>query len=229
MPVGFGVSDYIETTYVPASGQPFTACGWVARHTGSVADRCMWCLDNSGTINTDWFIGISSTNKASLGFKNFSAGSVVSGGTLTNSAWNHILAVVRSASDRSIYLNGTETNDTTSITEPTGINRCTVGARRSTTTLSYAANGSYIFEGLGFWNVALTAAEIASLAAGAPPLNIRRAGLREVAPLKGLAEGYGWMASPAFALGSGASISSAPPGWASPMRWPRRRRIQSVG
>lgn len=102
-------------------------------------------------------------------------------------AWNHGAAVFASETSRTPYLNGTAgTNGTVSVVVTNSPN-VIVGVRWQGTTAGFGTSGW--FDGdiadAAIWNVALTAAEIASLAAGASPLTIRPQSLVFYAPMTG--------------------------------------------
>lgn len=100
-------------------------------------------------------------------------------GSYSSSNWFHAALTSASATSRNVYLDGTGTSNAT--------NR----AIAVTLGLSYMGResaGNYLDGDLaevGIWNVALTAAEIALLAAGVSPLFVRRASLRGYWPLYG--------------------------------------------
>ncbi len=104
----------------------------------------------------------------------------------TSGSWNHMCGVFTSTSSRTAYVNGGSSGtDTTSVTgSMASINRTTVGRRDTSSQNSYF-NGS-VAE-VGIWNVALSATDVAALAAGVCPLLVRPDALVFYAPLMGVA------------------------------------------
>jgi hypothetical protein len=99
--------------------------------------------------------------------------------------WHHAAGVFTSASSRFVYLDGGNSGtDTTSIT-PTELNRTNIGVQFLQT--AGGTSGLTFADGLiaevGIWNVALTAAEIASLAKGMTCDKVRPQNLVFYAPL----------------------------------------------
>ncbi len=115
--------------------------------------------------------------------QSFAAGVAVTAAHLTvcsSGTWYHACAVFSSTTSRSIYLNGTGKVTDTTASNPSGFDRTNIGIRWSTTR-------GLFFDGLLFapsiWNVALTDAEVVSLAAGFSPKQVRPASLVRCAPL----------------------------------------------
>ena len=102
--------------------------------------------------------------------------------TASSGAWTHAAAVFASNSAQAAYVNGGNgvTNGATS--NPTGIVRTDVGTRA---TLAGLFANCTIAEA-AVWNVALTVAEIAALAAGVSPRRLRPGNLKAHWPLFGL-------------------------------------------
>ncbi len=123
---------------------------------------------------------------AKLSFTNAdNAASVNASSTATYSAnvWNHAGGVWTDATTHIVYLNGTSTTGaTTSIGSMTGGNISIVGRRASGGTPNF-------FDGniaeAAIWNVALSATDMAALAAGVCPLLIRPDALVFYSPLQG--------------------------------------------
>jgi hypothetical protein len=105
-----------------------------------------------------------------------------SSGTFTRQAWNHIAGVFASNSSRTVYLNGVAgaTNTTTNIVRP--LTKININAIEFTfgSNITY---GNGIYAEAGVWNVALTAAEVASLAKGMTCDKVRPNALVFYAPL----------------------------------------------
>ena len=103
--------------------------------------------------------------------------------SVTVAAWNHLAAVFASATSRLIYLNGSAgTLSETSRVPSTAPNKSVVGCVYLQNNAKAVALNGYIGE-VGFWNVALTDAEILQLAAGYSPLFVRPESLVAYYPL----------------------------------------------
>jgi hypothetical protein len=104
------------------------------------------------------------------------------GGTSTLNQWCHLCGVIESNSSRKVYLDGTEVgSNTTSISTQDAANSILIGARSNSGSIGNYFSGD-IAE-VGIWNVALTAAEIASLAKGMTCDKVRPQSLVFYAPL----------------------------------------------
>lgn len=94
----------------------------------------------------------------------------------TSGLWHHACGVFASTTSRTVYLDGGSSATNTSSVAPT-LNQTEIGAWRS----SFWFNGD-IAE-VGVWNVALNAAEVASLAKGVSPALVRPQSLVTYLPL----------------------------------------------
>ena len=107
---------------------------------------------------------------------------VANGGTVSANVWNHYAGVFVSGSSRTPYTNGVagaENTTTVAAITPTFTN---IGAFYAGTATSIQFMDGLIAE-VGIWNVALTAAEIASLAKGMTCDKVRPQSLVFYAPL----------------------------------------------
>lgn len=101
----------------------------------------------------------------------------------STNAWHTAVAVHRSTTDRSLWLDGTEYNDTSNQNPaPSGIDTGCIGAALDDTNSPYSPFDGYIAE-VAFWDVALDDAEIAAYDAGVSPALIRPGSLVSYVPL----------------------------------------------
>lgn len=163
-------SQYADVASSPVSSAPLTISAW-AKSTGT-----------SGTIATLGYSG--GPSQVSLVFDGSrrlftdvigSTGTEVQTGVGTavpSGVWTHVGTVVASATSITSYSGGTpSTTATTNFTGLSALNHLSIGAQ-----WSWGAAASYLTGSVaevGIWNVALSAAEMASLASGARPISIR--------------------------------------------------------
>lgn len=173
-------SQYAEAASTPlpsSSNTVFTLAAWYKPSSISNG-TVLGCGSTSGSEYIA--LGMDGSGKV---FIEVPAGDGLSTGTLTSGAWSHIAGVQASATSRTGYLDGVAGTAHTSSYTPGPFNTTTIGGLMlSGSRLSFA--GGDIAE-CAIWNVALTAAEVASLAAGFVPLLIRPASLVFYAECKG--------------------------------------------
>ena len=100
----------------------------------------------------------------------------------TTNTWNHACGVAAALNSNVVYLNGGSSGTNTSnIVAQNTFNRVNIGANNDNNTPSIYAEG--LIAEVGIWNVALTAAEIASLAKGVTCDKVRPQSLVFYAPL----------------------------------------------
>ncbi len=103
----------------------------------------------------------------------------------TANTWMHACGVFSATNSRTVYLDGGSSATDTTSGSMSGVDQFLIGAAwdaGSSTYVHYTAG--YIAE-VGVWNVALTSAEVASLAKGFTPPHIRPASLVAYYPLGG--------------------------------------------
>ena len=96
--------------------------------------------------------------------------------TTTSGAWQHVCGVFAAANSRASYLNGAGKGTNATSRTPTGINGTLIGASYNTPSGKTIFMNGNIAEA-ALWNIALTDADVASLAAGFSPKLIRPEGL----------------------------------------------------
>ena len=182
-----GTSDYLIYSGAAVTAVPLTMACWAKWNNLATATMLMTIGDNASTTsllnrfrlnkNASDAILAAAANTTTSG--NSTAGTV----TATNT-WYHCAGVYTSATSRTGYLDGVAgTANTTNLT-PTSLDDTTIGA----STFGSGSVGTYMdgqIAEAAIWNVALTAAEIASLAKGMSPLMVRPASLISYWPLVG--------------------------------------------
>lgn len=141
--------------------------------TSNITSAPMAILDTGdGYVYHAIFLIASGAVRAQSGV-NPTATFAVTSSNWTLNAWNHLLAVFNSATDRRIYLNGGSKGTDATSKSPASLDTLSVGS--GSTGVAAFAYGSF-FTGLikdaAVWNVALTDANATSLNGGADPSSI---------------------------------------------------------
>lgn len=138
----------------------------------TAADNNYFSLRLSGTAGGD---PISAVTSADAG----AAQADTTAGFLAN-AWYHGCAVFSAIDNRDVYIDGGNSGNEGTGRTPAGLDNTAIGALVRT---GVAVPMSGRIAEVGIWNIALTAAEIAVLAAGYSPLLVRPQNLVFYAPL----------------------------------------------
>jgi hypothetical protein len=180
-----GTSEYLEYAGAVRTALPITLACWVYKDDNTTLDVALSVSNNGGL------------NRVGLAFSNISTARVVSintAGTSGNAdtsttfsanTWVHGAAVIASTTSRTAYLNagGAVSSTTTINPSASTFNTTNIGC------FNNSSGRAQYFGGLiaeaGIWSVALTLAEIQSLAKGVSPLMIRPASLIAYWPLIG--------------------------------------------
>ena len=103
-----------------------------------------------------------------------SMGEATSGDVVSYGAWHHGVAVFTSASSRTLYLDGDDTDTETTTQNAIGVDNCRIGAAATSGPIKFAKGKVAL---MGVWDKALSGANAASLFAGALPSAIEAGNL----------------------------------------------------
>lgn len=183
------ISNRLLALSAPVTSSPVTLAGWVRPANASLLGLLFGLTAN----DTDGWLGLPQgfyleAGNPHLNFQTTNAsigGTATASNAFTSNVWTHCAGVRASTSSAFAYADGVEgTELTTTVGDPPGIDVVTCGADTTVTPGNVWGGGGRLAE-LGFWNVALTAVEIAELAAGASPLMVRPQSLQAYYPLHG--------------------------------------------
>lgn len=201
-----GTSQYANIAAAPVTAVPMTIAAWI--YADSTASAMAIGMVGSGG-QTRCQIGLASggTPLAITVSAAGTSGTAQSATALSTATWYHVVGTFASSTDRKVFVDGARVAaNTTSVTLGT-VDRIMIGGRVFTTVGLFWSGRIAEF---GVWDVALTDAEIASLAAGAKPIRVRPASLRAYVPLAG-------EASPEINfIGTAATLTNAPTAVAHP-------------
>lgn len=177
-----GTSQRLTVGSSPVSGLPITMAAWI-RPTSISGTRTLMSIYSS-TDSDRVALYFSGATPGVYTVNDGVSGAIAQSGTASQNSWGHLAGVVSATNSRVAYWNGAAgTIGTTSITGLATFNRIVVAARPegANNTMGEFASGD-IAE-VGVWNVALTAAEIQSLAKGMTCDKVRPQSLVFYAPL----------------------------------------------
>ncbi len=180
-----GSNDKLQIDSPVISGTPFTMCGWFNSNNVDDNQQIVGVFDVAG--DTDYYRiqvgGGISGDPIRAQIKSSSATANVDSTTgYSANVWNHACLVGAADNDWSIYLNGGSKGTSNTSVIPAGLDNTAIGIRA---TASPAAPLNGEIAEVAIWNVALTDAEVAILAAGFSPLLVNPQGLVAYWPLIG--------------------------------------------
>lgn len=170
------------------SAVPMTFACWF-RTTSTTAIQRLIDIGQISVGNQKWSLGLLGTvatpnTTVIASAVNVSGTFAASSATYSANTWHHAAAVFASSTSRTAYLDGGNSGSNTTSITPSGVDTTTIGA----TGIGASAYGQYL-DGMvaesGIWSAALTDAEIAALAKGYTPLEIRPDALVAYWPLGG--------------------------------------------
>lgn len=216
---GFGTGNYLIRASGLITAAPLSVSALVK--VGTLATlQFAFQLQNSGSVDgrNEFSLYVSSTNtvRAATGNATTTASSETAGTIGDTTSFHQIGGAWASATSRVAYLDGVAaTADTTNLV-PSGINQTTIGVDKPSGGVSLPFTGA-IAE-VGLWNVALSAADMATLALGYTPLQVRPDALVAYWPLLGQNSPENNLLSNADAMSITGSLSAAAH---APVRLPR--------
>ena len=201
-------SQYVSDGLSPVSDAPVTVACWI-KAASTQSFPSILGLGNSGGV-TYYMLGAGASNNILQAWQQGTITSDVANATaaFTNGVWSHACGVFASNSDRRVYLNGGNKGTNTTACGTVTPDRFSVGAL-----LRNIASG--YFDGaiaeVGVWNIALTDADVASLALGLSPLLVRPDALKRYVPLlAGLSPEPDLMAGRTLTLSGTPTLTSHP-------------------
>jgi hypothetical protein len=165
-------SQYLEVASTPVSALPLTLAAWINPSALSSWKGFLGVFELANNYN-GYFIGAYGTGAIAAHVYADSAARATSA-AMSTGTWYHVAGTFSAINNRSVFLNGTETAETTSRTAvtPTGI---VAGAVSGNSTHKFFWDGSVAEAAM--WDTVLSAAEIAQLALGFSPLFVKPASL----------------------------------------------------
>lgn len=185
---GWSTLNFFRQTSAVLTATPVTIACWAKTSiTGST--QIMGGLYTSGSaFNRNAFnLVVGSTNVVSAIAGGGTGGNSASSSTsISANTWFHACGVWTSATSRAAFLNGGGKGTDTVSQTPAGINRTSIGVGDgSSASTPFAPAGTGDIAEYAIWNVALTDAEVASLADGIHPFLVRPSALVAYYPLSG--------------------------------------------
>lgn len=212
-----GSTQYLSYAGSLCGTPPFSMACW-CRHDALVNYGSLFGCYSSTTNDAHRLLSDSSGNLWAQSYQAGGGASQKSG--LTTGTWQHCAGVWSASNSRTAYVNGSAaTTNTTSVT-PT-LNRTSIATDWTGLGPIYYLNGQIAEAAI--WSVALSGADIASLAAGASPMQVRPDALVAYWPIIGKMSG-----EPDAVGGNTFSLNNSPAEYAHPrmvrrrpMRWPQ--------
>ena len=182
--------DDASTNYITYAGEmvgdyPFTIGLWFRTNDDTI-DQYLWCEVNVTTDTVALHLGQAADAVRFTCEVGGGSGTATASASFTANTWHHACGVAENSTSRLVYLDGGNVG--------TNATSVTISGMDATKTEFGRRNGASIPEAYfsgdmaeaGLWNVALTAAEVASLGKGASPLMVRPQSLVGYWPMLGL-------------------------------------------
>ena len=185
---GWSTSNFLRYASGVVTAVPVTMACWAKTSiTGSVQGIMGLHASGSTHARNNFRLRVESANQVSFSSAN-GANSDGAGAstTITANTWFHVCGVSSSSTSRAVYFNGGSKGTNATNLTPSGINRTSIGVGDgSTPTFEFAPGGTGDIAEAAIWNIALSDADVAALAAGASPLLIHPEALVGYWPLLG--------------------------------------------
>ena len=205
-------TNYLSTTLLAAIAMPLTISVWVNRPILTDGPLVVQVGDSGGNNYFGITFGGGGPNPYILLETNVSSSATddAQGSTaMSATTWTHLCGIWASATSRTSYLNGTGAGTGSTSHSPTGtLNKAWIGLQNYNGTL-YGGNESLAFFGL--WSVALSATDVASLAAGASPKLVQPSNLVAYCRVDGIVS-----PEPDLIIPAGWTVTGTPPAVAQP-------------
>jgi hypothetical protein len=178
-----GTTQYLNCTSAPATVAPLTIACW-ARRSNVAGNPAMFVqLSNlEGLSGGFGLIHNTATNtiRANLQVAGGVGQVAITTSGMSNNTWHHCCSVFASSTSRTAYIDAGNSGTNTASVVPNAVDNILIGVAWFG---SYSTYADALIAEVGIWNVALTAAEIASLAGGMTCDKVRPQSLVFYAPL----------------------------------------------
>jgi hypothetical protein len=181
-----GTSQYAQYAGAVVTGYPFTLAAWVKPGVNGLENDFVLSLSDvsENAVYQAIVLGggtVGDEGKVLAVSRNTTLAAAKTSAAMSANTWNHAACVFSSATSRAAYLNGgNKGTETTNITFAAGIDTTVIGRLSRPTPAAYF-HGSCAEAGV--WAAALSDEEIAALAAGLSPLQVRPQSLVAYWPL----------------------------------------------
>jgi hypothetical protein len=181
-----GTSQYAQYAGAVVTGYPFTLAAWVKPGVNGLENDFVLSLSDvsENAVYQAIVLGggtVGDEGKVLAVSRNTTLAAAKTSAAMSADTWNHAAGVFSSATSRAAYLNGgNKGTETTNITFAAGIDTTAIGRLSRPTPAAYF-HGSCAEAGV--WAAALSDEEIAALAAGLSPLQVRPQSLVAYWPL----------------------------------------------
>lgn len=164
-------SQYLELASAVVTAAPFTFAAWVRAAHGTGNNRAIFSLSNSAS-DVQFFQLMLTAGEFVDAVVSDGVGAIdtTTAVQAPNNQWCHVACVYASNISRSVYLNGGNKVSTINDRTPLSVNRTAIG-RLTKATPSRFFQGNIGFAAL--WNGVVSDADIARLAAGSDPRDVR--------------------------------------------------------
>lgn len=177
-----GSTQYLEIDSAPISGTPLSMAGWINTDSVTVIEYALTIHDLSET-DQGFRIGVDGTEAGDpvivLAYDGSVAYAYSTSGVSVDTR-HHICGVFPSSTARHAFLDGGNKGSETSSRTPTGLDRISIGRAGDSSASHYW--GGTLAE-IAVWNIDLTDNEVAILATGICPLEVRPQNLVFYVPL----------------------------------------------
>jgi hypothetical protein len=176
-------SEYLRVDSSPVTNTPFTMACWFYSTDITVEQGLMqlWTSVAAGRYHSLSAAGADSGDPINVyTWLNPASGLAQTSTGFSANTWHHACGVWASATDRRAFIDGSSKGTDTTSVDPGTLNRTNIAS------LDWTGPGSYLAGRLceaAIWNIALSDAEVAVLATGAPPPLVRPDALVRYWPL----------------------------------------------
>lgn len=178
---GFTTTNYLKYSGAVVSGTPFSIAGWF--NYSNAAIQAIVGLCSSSGINFHK-LGITGTGFVISQSNDGTSSQAQSTASIGTGTWAHAAGVWSDDTNRAAFLNGGNKGTAASAHTPASLANSTIGMVISNGNVVQPFLGTGILGEIGFWNVALTDAEVAALATGIPTYLIRPGSLIWYVPMR---------------------------------------------
>ena len=167
-----GATEYLEIDSTPITAAPFTIGCWFYSDDAT-ANQDIVCISDKDVADQKFSLlaaGNVGGDPIAFGADAGGFANALTSSGYTADTWHHACAVATSPTSRAVYIDGGSKGTNTTSRVPANLDRISIARRGDSSPSNYFSGG--VAE-VGLWNVALSDAEVATLAQGFSPLFIQ--------------------------------------------------------
>lgn len=176
-------SEYLELDSAPVAAEPLTMACWFVSNDVTTARTLMSIQDKDSDTHFWQLLARGNATGDPVVLAYCAGGAISRANTSTAysaATWHHACGIAAASNSHTVYIDGGSAGTNTTDAAPANVDRVSIGRHGIATAAAYADG---LIAEAAIWNVALSAGDVAMLALGTSPLQVKATNLVAYWPL----------------------------------------------